>query len=245
MGVLQKGTNYGPTSQVNDTNLDAHVDDAEFSSDAVDNVTTELSGGSIVLRDGGVSTAKLADGAATTAKIADSNVTKAKIENLADYKVLGNVSGGSAAPAEVSILDEDTMASNSATALATQQSIKAYVDEYAMKYSGTVLSTLSPTTSFQDLDLSAHVGTNRALVVLLVVDTSGGSNDIFFKTKGVSAQGFNGGNGGWGASGAALGNANEGGFIFVVTDTSGVIQYEGATSSSGVNVTLVAYQKLM
>jgi len=43
-------------------------------------------------------------------------------------KVLGNVSGGAAAPAEVAILDEDDMASDSATALATQQSIKAYVD---------------------------------------------------------------------------------------------------------------------
>ena len=50
------------------------------------------------------------------------------IENLADYKVLGNVSGGAAAPAEVAILDEDTMSSDSATSLITQQSAKAYVD---------------------------------------------------------------------------------------------------------------------
>lgn len=55
-------------------------------------------------------------------------VDYADIQNVANYKVLGNVSGGAAAPSEVSVLDEDNMASDSATALATQQSIKAYVD---------------------------------------------------------------------------------------------------------------------
>ena len=65
------------------------------------------------------------NGAAT---IANSAVTVAKMANLADMKVLGNVSGGAAAPAAVSILDEDDLSTDSATALATQQSIKAYVD---------------------------------------------------------------------------------------------------------------------
>ena len=43
-------------------------------------------------------------------------------------KALGNTSGSATSPQEVSILDEDDMTSNSATSLATQQSIKAYVD---------------------------------------------------------------------------------------------------------------------
>lgn len=50
------------------------------------------------------------------------------LASIADLRVLGNVSGGSAAPVAVEIKDEDAMTSNSATALATQQSIKAYVD---------------------------------------------------------------------------------------------------------------------
>jgi microcystin-dependent protein len=59
--------------------------------------------------------------------VTNGSVTKAKIENLSSYTVLGNVSGIAAAPAEVSVLDEDDMSSDSATALATQQSIAAYV----------------------------------------------------------------------------------------------------------------------
>ena len=148
MAILSKGTTYADGTQVTATNLNALVDSATFASGAVDDSTTQLSSGAVIVKDLGiatgkiaasavttakiadsnVTTAKIADSNVTTAKIADSNVTKAKIENLSDYKVLGNVSGGAAAPAEVAILDEDNMASNSATSLATQQSIKAYAD---------------------------------------------------------------------------------------------------------------------
>ena len=148
MAILSKGTTYSDGDQVTSTNLNALVDSATFASDAVDDSTTQLSSGAIIVKDLGISAGKLATSAVTTAKIAgsnvttakiaaanittsliaDSNVTKAKIENLANYKVLGNVSGGAAAPAEVALLDEDNMSSNSATSLATQQSIKAYVD---------------------------------------------------------------------------------------------------------------------
>lgn len=94
----------------------------------VDDTTLEFSGGNIAVKAGGIGATQLASDAVTTAKIADANITKAKIENVANMRVLGNVSGSAAAPAEVAVLDEDTMASDSATSLATQQSIKAYVD---------------------------------------------------------------------------------------------------------------------
>jgi hypothetical protein len=164
MGVLSKGTDFTNGDQVTDTSLDNLVDNATFTTSAVDEVSTDIGGtGAIIVKDEGITTGKLAnstgagdgvttakiataavtaaklgtdavttvkilDANVTTAKIADANVTKAKIENLTDYTVLGNVSGGAAAPAEVTILDEDTLVTDSATALATQQSIKAYVD---------------------------------------------------------------------------------------------------------------------
>ena len=66
--------------------------------------------------------------AVTAGKIAASAVTLAKLADIANMKILGNVSGSSAAPAEISVLDEDTMSSDSATGIPTQQSVKAYVD---------------------------------------------------------------------------------------------------------------------
>lgn len=109
MAILSTGNTFGATDTVTSTKLNNIADAATFD-DPVDNSTLELH------TDG-----KL--------RVKDSGVTKAKIENVADMKVLGNTSGSATAPQEVSILDEDDMSSDSATALATQQSIKAYVDD--------------------------------------------------------------------------------------------------------------------
>ena len=53
------------------------------------------------------------------------------IENVSDMTVLGNTSGDSSSPSEITIHNENNMSSNSSTALATQSSIKAYVDSVA------------------------------------------------------------------------------------------------------------------
>jgi hypothetical protein len=60
-------------------------------------------------------------------RVKDAGISLAKMANLADMKAIGNTSGGAATPAAVSILDEDNMASNSATSLVTQQSVSAFV----------------------------------------------------------------------------------------------------------------------
>ena len=68
-----------------------------------------------------------------TNAIADNAVTLAKLATLANLAVIGNTSGSTTTPSAVEILDEDNMTSDSATKLATQQSIKAYVDgKYAV-----------------------------------------------------------------------------------------------------------------
>jgi hypothetical protein len=138
MAILTTGNTFADGDQVTSTKLNDIANAATFASGAVDDSTTQLSSGAIIVKDLGISTGKIAASAVTTAKInasavttakiADSNVTKAKIEDFTNLTVLGNVSGSAATPAEVTILDEDNMASNSATSLATQQSIKAYVD---------------------------------------------------------------------------------------------------------------------
>lgn len=181
MAIISKGTTFATGDQVTAGKLNNLADAATFASGAVDSVSTQLSGGAIIVKDGGVSTAKIADDAVTTAKIAsdavttteiadanvttakiadanvttakiaDSNVTKAKIENVANMKVLGNTSGSAAAPQEVAILDQDDMSSNSATALATQQSIKAYVDDSVLVPPYGRLRLKMPPTAFKNI----------------------------------------------------------------------------------------------
>jgi hypothetical protein len=85
MGVLSKGTDFTNGDQVTDTSLDNLVDNATFTTSAVDLVSTDIGGsGSIIVRDGGITTAKLADSVSaatgvTAVKIASSAVTAAKI----------------------------------------------------------------------------------------------------------------------------------------------------------------------
>lgn len=59
MAVLSKGVDFTTGDQVTATNLDNLVDAATFASGAVDNSTTALSGGAIIVKDGGVTMAKL------------------------------------------------------------------------------------------------------------------------------------------------------------------------------------------
>jgi len=70
-----------------------------------------------------------------TLSIADNGVTFAKMQDINTAKVIGRTTAGSGNPEEVSILDDDTMATASATSLATSESIKAYVDSNASSLS--------------------------------------------------------------------------------------------------------------
>ena len=99
---------------------------------------------------GAITATQLASNAVTTVKILDSNVTFDKIQDIATMKVIGRTSAGSGVSSEISILDEDTMSSNSDTALATQQSIKAYV--LANSSSGVELSDSNTWTSSNIFD---------------------------------------------------------------------------------------------
>ena len=90
------------------------------------------------------------------ASVGDGEITFAKIQDIASMKVIGRTAGSSGVSSEVAFLDEDNMASNSATSLATQQSIKAYVD-------GAVSSvTPSSTTTFTNKTIDAD-GTGNSI----------------------------------------------------------------------------------
>jgi len=122
MAVISKGQTFATGDQVTALKLNNLADNATFASGAVDNVSTQLSGGAIVVKDGGVTTAKLNDGAVTTAKITDANVTFAKLTD---------------------VIDDDTMATATDTTLATSESIKAYVTAMRPKFVNITGGTLA------------------------------------------------------------------------------------------------------
>jgi hypothetical protein len=137
MAILSKGQTFTNLGSVTTTKLHSLVDSAAFVSGAsgtTDDSSLEVNGsGRLQIKDSGVTAGKLGASAVTTAKIADATsttdgVTFPKLRQIANMRVIGNVSGSTGAPAEVSILDEDDMTSNSATAIPTQQSVKAYAD---------------------------------------------------------------------------------------------------------------------
>jgi len=60
MSVFTKGVTFTTASQATHTNLNNLVDNGTFASGAVDNSTTQLSGGAIIVKDGGITSSKLA-----------------------------------------------------------------------------------------------------------------------------------------------------------------------------------------
>ena len=162
MAILSKGTDFTTGDQVTAANLDALVDNATFASGAVDDTSTALDSSSpqkIIVKDGGITTVKVADDAITTAKMPNSSskttgVTFAKMKHISTAKILGRASAGEGDIEEAfDFKDEDDMSSNSATALASQQSIKAYVDLLRPKYialtGGTTGLTQSSEATYQ------------------------------------------------------------------------------------------------
>ncbi len=205
---------------------------------AIDAVTTTN------ILDGDVTTAKIDDEAITLAKIADDAVTLAKMADLGDYTVLGNVSGASTNPAEVVIIDDDSMATAADDNLASAESIKAYVDTeaptYAMQYSGVTFTGSMP-TSYTNLDLSGTIGSNRCFVHLSVETDASASIEFRPKGEAKTQNPFD-----W-CGGTARVRVNSGyiGYVSLITDVSGVIQWDSTTAGSGGTVvTLLAYQVL-
>ncbi len=254
MAILSKGKEFATGNQVTAADLNALVDNGTFAAGAVDNTTTALDGSSparLIVKNAGISSTQLATNSVTTVKIQNNAISLAKMATQADQTVLGNVSGGSAVPTAVpivgaaGILINDDALGTSDTKGATQGNIKAYVDSFSLKYSGDS-GTFSTNTSYQDLDLSSVVGSNRAMVIMEVFDKTGTfTNDIFFRTKGSSADhGETANSAGWGASGASLSTTNGGGTIVVITDSSGVIEHTADGTMTGINYVIQAYQKL-
>lgn len=119
------GKTFGTTEICTAALLNQAVNDAKISTDSVDGSTIEVNSDALRLKDAGT----------TTAKIANNAITLAKMATQADQTVLANVSGGTAVPTAVPIVDNagilinDDALGTSDTKGATQGNIKAYIDK--------------------------------------------------------------------------------------------------------------------
>lgn len=127
----------------------------------VDNSTTQFSGGNIAVKtvtggniaDNSISNAKMLNNSINTNEIVNDAVTYDKIQDITtSNSVLGNTGTGTVAERALVgdiLLDQDDMSSDSAIKGATQQSIKAYVDDRA----------LDPTRGYNSVSHSHTSGT--------------------------------------------------------------------------------------
>ncbi len=112
--------------------------------------------------------------------VTDASITFAKIQNLATMKVIGRTAASTGVSSEVAILDEDNMASDSAVSLATQQSIKAYVD--AQSHS-TVTASSTTTFTNKSIDLTDNTLTGTSLELKTAISDETGSGSLVFATS--------------------------------------------------------------
>ena len=166
MSILKKGTDFGPTEQVTSTKLDNLVDAAKFTNISETAVPytgstgTCLQGGGLEVTsagqlqvsDSGINTVKLADSSSKT-----TGVTFSKMQHISTAKVLGNVSGSEGDITEIDFKDEDDMSSDSATAVASQQSIKAYIASVGNQFFHLQQKNTSGSQSSDSLTINQYV----------------------------------------------------------------------------------------
>lgn len=140
-GVIRSGTNtgsypnnFGASDAVTASQLNGHVNDASFDPTAV------VTGGGLAL-DTGI-------------KIADEGVTLARMAHVNTNKILGRTTAGTGDVEALTLNTDNALASASATSLATDGSIKAYVDTYIrpniVTTNSTAASIAADTNAFTD-----------------------------------------------------------------------------------------------
>lgn len=180
MAVLQTGQSFSSGDQVTATKLEDIANLATFitgTNQTADDSTIQVdgSGGYLKVKSSGITSNELATDSVITAKIQDDAVTSDKLAHISNLNVLGNVSGSNAAPVGVEIKDEDDMVSDSATALATQQSIKSYVDDEISAVTASGIETSFVSSAPSQLNSSTYEDIFNETVSI------SGTHAIFFK----------------------------------------------------------------
>jgi hypothetical protein len=134
MPLIQSGKTFNDGEQLTAGKLNQMFSDASLSTAGVDG-TSIIVNANDVLAVRSINSSRIDSGAVITDKLPDSTdktdgVTFAKMQHISSGKILGRTSANDGQIGEsFDFKDEDDMSSDSATALASQQSIKAYVDD--------------------------------------------------------------------------------------------------------------------
>jgi hypothetical protein len=194
-GVVDTTHTFTTNEVITSTLMNNIIDQTLFTSDALSGGTLALVSGKMKVATSGITSNEIASNAVTTSAIASSSsastgVTYAKMQYVDNMKALGNVSGSLGVVSEVSILDEDDMASDSATSLATQQSIKAYTDSKVVTR-GTAVATTSGTS----VDFTSIPSTVKRITVMLNGVSTNGTSSVIVQlgdSGGVETSGYSG-----------------------------------------------------
>ena len=183
MGAVNTTYTFTATDTITSTKMNNIIDETTITSDAIIGTTLEIASGKLKVRSAGITSNELASGA----------VTYTNVQPISSMTALGNVTGTTNLISEVSILDEDNMVSDSATALATQQSIKAYTDTKvsALFVRGTAVATTSGT----NIDFTSIPSTVKRITLILSGVSTNGTSPIILQlgdSGGVEITGYSG-----------------------------------------------------
>ena len=183
-GVVETTHTFATNEVITSTLMNNIIDETLFTADAIASGNTTLALTAGKMKVGTITSNEMGAGSVTTNAIASSSsattgVTYAKLQYVANMKAIGNTSGSLGVASEVSILDEDNMVSDSATSLATQQSIKAYTDTKvaAVITRGTAVATTSGTS----VDFTSIPSTVKRITVMLSGVSTNGTSPIILQ----------------------------------------------------------------
>lgn len=94
----------------------------------VDGTTLEIVSDTVRVKDGGITAAKLATDSVTAVKILNQAVTFAKLQNINAMTVIGRTAAGAGVASEITLINDNTLATATGTNIATAGAVKAYVD---------------------------------------------------------------------------------------------------------------------
>lgn len=231
----------GDGIDINDNQITAKVDTNQM----------EFSSGNIKIKAGGIGSTEVAD--LTTADLA--SAAWASVDG-AGTKLVGTSSSsgglntltawdGNGNLISTSATIEGTTVTGSVNKVPDSVAVKAYVDSFALKYSGSTITVDNISSTFADVDLSSVTGANRSLVILTVQDGDA-ADELFFRTKGETVVPTGAAVLGMGAASCTTNDSEGGGTIILITDTSGVIQMRSGSDSDldSVAIKVMGYQKM-